>query len=260
MIVFPLCVFGQTFDIVGTWKSPRNIAVVHFTFNIDGSVVRDNYGDISDCHLFGHYSVSMDSIIVIYDSLTSPLKKIYRTEFSKLENDTLFIINKNTIKLRHWLYLFNKERDESIFSVDSSGILNYKIRTFGDVLYLQQFIVYQWVTVDTFACTNCDYIDIKNYQLPLHSGRNEFHIYSQWSYRELKIFVVNSKKEKIKIEKKKVTDKINFSGNTSYYLYDERGMLVIKGNGNTVNCSKLSKGKYILHFDNESTMIKIKKP
>ncbi len=244
----------STTEIVGLWKSPRDIAVVHFKFDSSGTVARDNYGDISDFHFTGHYSVRKDSIIIVYDTLTTLQRKIYRTQASKIDNDTLLIINKNKIRVNKYLFVYNQDREEVIFKADSTGLLTYKVKDFDDQFLLSQFRFNQWVVIDTLSSPDNDYLDIKNYQLPIHSGTNEFRIII--SNKILKRFTVQSVKPIVKLSTKKVTDKIKFSSPTYYELFDSYGKLLMSGTADTIDCSKLTEGHYYINYDTQTAKIK----
>jgi hypothetical protein len=246
-------IFGQKVDITGIWKQPRAIHVRNYTFNNNGTFKHDEFGDLSEFHLTGQYTIRKDSIFLIYDTILD-INIAYRK--TKFPNDTLFIINKNVIKVNEYLYVFNEDRDDYTLTTDNNGVLNYKNKNFGDTIYLQHYVFYKWLTVDTFVSADSLFITIKDYQLPLHSGKNQFRIKSQYDNEYAKPFYVESNKDKINIDSKKVTDKIHFSGQTYYELYDSTGKLISKGTADTVDCSTLSRGNYILNYDNNWTEIK----
>ena len=244
-------VFGQTINITGTWKQPRAIHVRHYTFDSGTTFKQDEYGDLSEYHFTGHYSVRKDSIFLAYDTtITFQNKKVLPAP------DTLLILNKNVIKVNDYLYIFNEDRSESKLSVDNSGVLNYKIKNFGDTFLLQHYVFYKWLTTDTFVNADSVFLILRNYQLPLHSGKNTFRIKSQFDKEYVKPFEVESKTDKITIDSKKVFDKIHLSGKTYYELYDNYGTIIKKGTGDTIDCSNLQTGHYYLNFDNETAKIK----
>ena len=171
----------------------------------------------------------------------------------KAANDTLFIINKNKIQVNKYLFIYNQDRNE-VFKVDNNGLLTYKVRDFGDRFLIEQFNIYKWTVVDTFSSPNSEYLDLENYQLPLHSGLSEFRIMIRGEI--IKTFKIESTKPKVKLASKKVTDKIKFNAPTYYELFDSYGNRLLTGTADTIDCSKLPKGKYYLDFDNETTKIK----
>lgn len=241
--------FAQTLDIKGIWKQPKAIQVQNYTFNSNKTFKHDQYGDLSEAHFTGHYLIRKDSIFLSYDStLTIKNEKI------QLKNDTLYIINKNVIKVNEYLYIFNEERGEEIFSIDNNKFLNYKIKSFGDSIYLQQMRFHKWGNVAAFV--GKDSVEINNFELPLHSGKNTFRIKSNFYPLEyLKQFEVTSDKDKIQLESKRISDKIQFNEPTFFELYDIDGILIKKGTSDFVDCKNLSEGKYILNYDNDWTKI-----
>lgn len=253
MLFCSTIVFGQTDSIIGTWKQPRSIHVRHYTFDKNKIFKHDEYGDLSEFHLTGQFAVNKDSIFLKYDTIVD-INVAFRKK--TLPNDTLFIINKNVIKVNKYLYIFNEDRSDYMLSANNNGILNYKNKSFGDTFYLQHFVFNKWLTVDTFVSADNLFITVKDYQLLLHSGKNQFRIKSQFDRENVKPFYVESKKDKISVESNMITDKIHFSGQTYYELYDITGKLITKGIANAIDCSKLPKGKYILNYDNNWSEIK----
>ncbi len=245
-------IFGQNNDIIGTWKQPRSIHVRNYQFNNNGIFKHDEFGDLSEFHLTGKYTVHNDSIYLVYDTIIE-INKTYKKLIPA--NDTLFIVNENVIQVNKYLYIFNKERNEQNFSITSNTILNFSIKNFGDTLQLQQHLFNKWVTISTYI--GSDSIIIKNQVLQLHSGLNKFRIKSNFCYHPIKQFELKSNNEKIKLGSKKIYDKINFSSQTTYQLYNIDGKLILQGNSNFVDCTFLQKGKYILNYDN--TFIELKK-
>ncbi len=246
---FSICTFGQSFNLVGTWKSEKTMHARQYTFNTDGTAKTDELGDLSEYHFSGRYSILDNHIIIKYDTLVYSYKK------SISQNDTLLILNNTTLKVNNRLYVFNQERKEIAFSVDSTGLLTYKTKNFGDSVFIQKFRFNRWIVVDTIVQTG-EFIDLNNYPLMLHSGSNMFRIHTNFSHRWLKQFEIISPKEKIKLNSTKIKDKIIFSRQTYYELYDKHGKLLQKGVAETVDCTSLPKGRYFLNFDNSLGEIK----
>lgn len=236
---------SQMIDITGNWKQPKAIHVQHYTFNKDKTFKHDRYGDLSESHFTGHYSIHNDSIFVSYDSTLN-----LQNEKIQPINDTLYIVNKNVIKVNKHLFIFNEERGEPIYSIVNNKFLYYKIKSFGDTIYLQKMRFHKWGDVAAFV--GKDSVEINNFELPFHSGKNTFRIKSNFYPLEyLKQFEVTSDKDKIQLESRRISDKIQFNEPTFFELYDINGVLIKKGTSDFVDCKNLSEGKYILNYDND---------
>lgn len=90
----------------------------------------------------------------------------------------------------------------------------------------------------------------------LHSGQNQLRV-KQVDYssrpRYSKPTRYNSTTPELTFNPIKVTDKITFSGETLYEIYDQYGNIVKKGFAVDVDCKNLSKGIYYLNFDNKTS-------
>ncbi len=87
------------------------------------------------------------------------------------------------------------------------------------------------------------------------SGVNKYRIKQrdvggQWRYTE--VLEYKSKKKPVSFYPKRVTDKLFFTDEVDYEIYDETGKLVKKGSGKEVNVTDLKPGVYIVYFDNRS--------
>ncbi len=85
------------------------------------------------------------------------------------------------------------------------------------------------------------------------SGTNKYRLKQRdvggyWRYS--KVLVYKSKKKPVTFYPKRVTDKIHFSEEVEYEIYDEYGNLVKKGKGKEADVADLSPGVYYLFFDN----------
>jgi hypothetical protein len=249
-ICYCSAVFGQEIDLTGTWKQPRSLHVRNYTFKPDLTFQHNEYGDLSESHLTGHYFVRKDSIILEYDSTVT-----YQLRNFKPVNDTLIIINKYVIQVHRGLFVFHEERGPAKYSV-YNDTLDFKIRSFGDTMTLQQERFNKWISLDTF--TGTDSLEIAAYPLPLHSGINTFRILSNYCRDPLQIFEVNSTLDPVKMARSSITSEIHFNRPTYFELYNSVGTLILKDFGDQINCRNLPRGKYVLNYDNTWTEIHIK--
>lgn len=92
-----------------------------------------------------------------------------------------------------------------------------------------------------------------------HFGQNLFRI----SHTDMKGNVVYSKTIKLRlstlkevfISSLKVTDAINFSAETAYEIFDEKGNFLLDGVGEQASITDLPKGKYWVNYDNKTEMV-----
>lgn len=244
-LLAPASAFSQSIDITGTWKQPRAIHVRHYTFLSNGLFNHDEYGDLSEYHFTGRYYVSNDSIFITYDStLTVQMKKI------RPADDTLYIVNKHTIRVNPYVIVFNEDISNSQLTIVNNELLNYKIKNFADTFYLQHYLFNKWVNIDTFITSGKDFLLIENYPLPLHSGKNIFRIKSSYSRAYMKAFEVQSSLKKVVLTRKKKSDILTFSRVTYYELYHSNGTLIRSGNADQLDLKDLEPGNYFLSYDN----------
>lgn len=262
ILVLTIPTFGQD-RIEGIWKSTDGLARDVYTFDTLNNVTREFHGCLSYYKLQGQYRTIANTIFITYDKPTDLEKKIYFRGGTPQLDDTIYIINQEKLARRieeFDIYLYARDRDMPVFTVDSTGLLNITIRDFGDTIYLKTKWIDGWRLIDSWTSSNSDYLEIKNYQLPLHSGTNEFRITVKQFLKpeRIKKFKIVSDKETITIESTKITDTLHFSSETYYELYDSFGNILSTGTANKIDFTALAVGGYILKYDNDWTKIKKK--
>ncbi|PLX11940.1 MAG: hypothetical protein C0594_02985 [Marinilabiliales bacterium] len=94
-----------------------------------------------------------------------------------------------------------------------------------------------------------------------HSGENKFRV-KQVDYTKKPRYsdevTFRSMSPPVSLESKRVDDKLEFTMETMYEIYDYYGNIVKKGFGKDVDVSKLDKGKYFVNFDNTMEQITVK--
>jgi hypothetical protein len=96
------------------------------------------------------------------------------------------------------------------------------------------------------------------FKVIMHSGENKIRVRQRGFNSATKVspeMVVKSELEKPTYTMLK--NRITFSKNTSFEIYDIYGMIVKTGFGKLVTTDKMKKGKYYLCYDNEVTEIKM---
>ncbi len=91
-----------------------------------------------------------------------------------------------------------------------------------------------------------------------HSGRNLFRI--KYIDADGNVFFSNDirftfKDKEIQLLSGKTKDKIEFSSETFFQLFNENGAMVFDGHGTEIDISVLEKGRYYLNYDNKTTTI-----
>ena len=91
-----------------------------------------------------------------------------------------------------------------------------------------------------------------------HSGRNLFRV--KYIDSDGNIYYSNdikytSKVKEVMLLSDKVKETIELSDETMFQLYDENGVLLLDGTGNTIDIADFPKGKYFLNFDNKTVVV-----
>lgn len=111
--------FSQSFKIMGKWWSPRGFAGVSYQFDSTGAVQFHSFTCMSQFNRSGQYTLSRDSIFIVYDSLSKEEKIFYRIEKEPSLFDTLYVINDHKIKVRDRLFIYDKLFDKTFSLSDS---------------------------------------------------------------------------------------------------------------------------------------------
>ncbi|MCX6180707.1 MAG: hypothetical protein NT150_02095 [Bacteroidetes bacterium] len=151
-------------------------------------------------------------------------------------------------------------------------VLKYNLSKNGELTWttaqnkIESFIIEQcqwnsWRKVGEInerkRCDTCEY----SYKIPnMHSGENKIRIkVLYWSDLVLCEVSVKSDLPKISYSYQKAADKIIFSSNTSFELFDMFGNSLQHGYSNEIICTDLPKRKRLmLFFDNQVKEIKLK--
>lgn len=144
---------------------------------------------------------------------------------------------------------------------DRSG--NFTWTTKGDPgenpFLVEQFRWNKWVKVAEVA--GSDSVRFNAYQLAVntHMGANQFRVLTidadgNAFYSKI-VKYNNLRATEVTLVSSKITDKINFSGETMYELFDQNGNYISGGVATEVDASELGKGKYFLNYDTKSVSI-----
>lgn len=251
----------------------NNPVEVFYQKNIQKRLRSDSSGKVL---IPDYYNV--DSLDFFWSGLSFDYGRHYRVSFSSIKSNRMICrINyhgwqlyrskslpdklKFYIKSEETLYkignkgaiskYYKGRRQDKLSALTNSGLLNYEMLDFGDTVYLQHYRLYNWITIDTFATTGEDeYLVLNNYQLPVHSGVNKYRILIKGEFRIFRHFELESSFDKVTIEKIDLSEAIHFSDITWYEMVNAKGQIVSSGQSKIVDCKKLPKGRYYLHYDN----------
>lgn len=118
---------------------------------------------------------------------------------------------------------------------------------------VEQYKWKKWVKVGTVKGKGSEGPNHYSIKIEPHTGLNKFRV-KQIDYSKKPRYspeaTYRSLAPEVKFSPEKPKDKITFTAQTAYEIYDFYGRLVKKGNGKSVDVSKLKKGDYFLNFDN----------
>lgn len=144
---------------------------------------------------------------------------------------------------------------------DRTGKLTWSIKgdPGEDPFLVEQFRWNKWIQVAEVR--PADSVRALNYQAEVnsHYGPNQFRVlkidatgnplYSKVAkYNNLKAPVVE-------LISSKITDKISFSSETMYELFDQNGNFISGGIAKDVDATEMEKGKYFLNYDTKSVTV-----
>jgi hypothetical protein len=139
-------------------------------------------------------------------------------------------------------------------NIDSSGVLYWTAKNEnGHSTYMiQQFRWNKWVTIGEMKEKGPGENSYSFTPL-MHSGKNILRLKQTDHTNKSRLsdtVEFLSDTPVAKILSNRVHDKIVFSGETRYEIYDAYGNIVKKGLGISVDCKNLKKGAYYVNFDN----------
>jgi hypothetical protein len=128
-----------------------------------------------------------------------------------------------------------------------------------DPFIVEQFRWNKWSQVGEVGVSDTMHGGTYSFEPVFHSGLNQFRIlridaYGNPVYSKVAKFN-NARAAAIELESTKVTEKIVFSAETIYELFDEKGNFLTSGFGKEIDVSELGKGKYYLNFDVKSVIV-----
>jgi hypothetical protein len=145
--------------------------------------------------------------------------------------------------------------DVMAISISKGGLLEWTSKNeSGPLPYIiEQFKWNKWVPVGEVTGKGSAEEHKYSYQITAHSGENKFRVKqigfgSQAKYSQPVMYL--STLPKVTFTSSEDSDKILFSGESMYEVYDDYGNILKKGYAKQVDVSNLYRGTYFLCFDN----------
>lgn len=140
--------------------------------------------------------------------------------------------------------------------MDPKGILKWETRNeMGELPYfVQQFKWNKWVTVGEVIGLGRMNGNRYSFKVDAHSGENTFRIAQRSGngkgrYSD-EVTYLASDRNPVTIISSKISNKMSFSSQTHFEIFDEYGRLVKRGYDRSVNLTDLGKGQYYINYDN----------
>lgn len=143
---------------------------------------------------------------------------------------------------------------------NKDGYLNWAtINEHGSLPFIiEQFRWNKWIRIGSVSGKGVARLNKYNFNINFHSGKNKFRIKQIGSNNKARysesVEYINNNPEITFIPGNggSVTNRIFFSSETRYEIYDYYGKLVKTGISQEIDVTKLKKGKYFLNYDNKT--------
>ena len=149
-------------------------------------------------------------------------------------------------------------------TISKNGILNWTTKNENGALpfIIEQFKWNKWVPVGEVEGVGTPETHEYSYVVAPNSGENKFRVkqtgFAAKSKCSLPIVYISAS-PKVNFMKSENSDKILFSSESMYEVYDDYGNILKKGYSKQFDITNLSKGNYILCYDNSVTEFSLKK-
>ncbi|SFF50561.1 hypothetical protein, partial [Thermoflexibacter ruber] len=123
------------------------------------------------------------------------------------------------------------------------------------VYFIEAFKHDSWATVKVVNAQGHTSSNPYAEEVALHSGVNKFRIRYVNNHGKMffsKEIVYFSDKESVSFFPKQVEHSLTFSAQVKYEIHDEHNNLVMKGEGEQVDCATLRAGNYYMIYDNKT--------
>ena len=131
----------------------------------------------------------------------------------------------------------------------------------SEVFELEQYRWEKWVRIGTVNSKDSISLNTYSSKVVPHFGKNLFRVKlvdPKGNIAYSAPVKLQSKTPEVMLVKTTVETQIDFTGETLYQIYDEKGLRLLNGTGSTVDVSSLAAGKYWINYDNKTELIKKK--
>lgn len=159
------------------------------------------------------------------------------------------VLNPEVLKPKSTFEIVNIE-------VTKEGVLDWSCSSeTGQLPYIiEQFRWNKWVKIGELEGKGAKGTNHYSFKVIPHSGENKFRVKQIDFSRQPRYSPIaksRSMDPPVTFAPQKVSDKIIFSAETMYEIYDAYGNIVKKGFGKEMDCTNLKRGSYFLNYDNE---------
>lgn len=210
---------------------------------VNGQITTDEIGSSAFEIDFSVFDFQLgDKIIVVIEHRDNCTPKILNPEVLK---------PKSTFKIR--TMKINRSTNELEWTTtNEAGSLTF---------YVEQFRWNKWIRLGTVIGIGKPGENNYKYKVLIHSGLNKYRV-RQRDFTGVdnlsRPTPYRSQKPPVTFEPKKPDDKITFSAETLFEIYDMNGILKRNGYGKVADIKDLPKGEYFLNYDAQTEIVKIK--
>ncbi|GAA4828209.1 hypothetical protein [Algivirga pacifica] len=196
--------------------------------------------------------------------LESPKQRAFILDLSHLHRDqdidilivhnegcTPKVINPNAIKKVAGQFIFSRSKvDDDKIVWTTSGEID------GGYFLVMKWLISEWEEVKMVSGKGSERYNFYSIPVRHHEGLNQYkiiYIKPDGKVTVSPMLEINSEQEMVTFYPKRVEKELFFSRMVKYSVMDIHGKVVLKGEGDVVDCSALSKGKsYYLTYDNKT--------
>ncbi len=121
--------------------------------------------------------------------------------------------------------------------------------------YVEQYRWNKWIRLGEVDGKGGKQLNEYNFEVSPHSGENQFRV-KQVDYTQRpnisKTAKLRVNTPELTLKAVKIKDKLEFTDETMYEIYDAYGNIVKKGFSFSVDCSNMKKGVYYVNYDNKT--------
>ncbi|MPM20386.1 hypothetical protein SDC9_66816 [bioreactor metagenome] len=131
----------------------------------------------------------------------------------------------------------------------------------NETFEIEQYRWEKWVRVGTVEAKDSTSLNAYSCKINPHSGKNLFRVKlvdPKGNIAYSAPVKLLSKTAEVMLLKTTVDTEIEFSGETLYQIYDEKGTKKLSGSGSKVDVTTLESGRYWVNYDNKTEQVKKK--